>query len=42
MGKSSGGGSQTTTALPSPQQAPYLSDIYRQAQARYNLSLIHI
>tara|TARA_R100001163_G_C5056790_1_gene193279 strand:+ start:789 stop:1691 length:903 start_codon:yes stop_codon:yes gene_type:complete len=36
MGKSSGGGSQTTTALPSPQQAPYLSDIYRQAQARYN------
>ena len=36
MGKSSGGGSQTTTALPSPQQAPYLSDIYQQAQARYN------
>jgi len=36
MGKSSGGGSQTTQALPSPQQAPYLSDIYQQAQARYN------
>jgi len=36
MGKSSGGGSQTTQMLPSPQQAPYLSDIYQQAQARYN------
>jgi len=36
MGKGSGGGTQTTMALPSPQQAPYMSDIYQQAQARYN------
>ena len=36
MGKGSGGGTQTTMALPSPQQAPYISDIYQQAQARYN------
>ena len=36
MGKSSGGGTQTTMALPSPQQAPYIEDIYQQAQARYN------
>ncbi len=36
MGKGSGGGTQTTMALPSPQQAPYIEDIYQQAQARYN------
>ena len=36
MGKGSGGGSQTTTAIPWSGQAPYISDIYQKAQARYN------
>lgn len=36
MGKGSGGGTQSTTAIPWSGQSPYISDIYQQAQQQYN------
>ena len=36
MGKGSGGGTQTTKAVPWEGQSPYISDIYQQAQQQYN------